>query len=277
MRPLEPCSCPDARARSGADVFLKVPFLKVLFFKVLSLTVLPLKIRFLKAPFLKAPAFKASFIESALSDISFADVPRANKPFAATPRASAPLARAPRPARLSHLVLIPLLVVLAGCSDPETDSEIVAERAEPGGVQSRELIQRYQDSADQLLRLLDDDDNADHVEPMAQALVDQSLPLLDSVMLRYTECTDYLQQAITLAQHLSELDQASLDRDYREGRGLPDAPPRCRDAAEILTEPAAAVIAASTQPPQWRSDVRTYIRTAQARLDQLQGVFSEGW
>ncbi|MCK0538425.1 hypothetical protein [Alcanivorax quisquiliarum] len=248
MHPLESCSCPDARARSGADVL-----------------------------FLKVPASKAPSVETPFSDMSCADVLPADKPFTVAPRASAPVARAPRPVRLTQLVLVPLLIALAGCSDPETDSETIAERAEPGGVVSRELVQRYQESADQLLRLLDDDDNADHVEPMAQALVDQSLPLLDSVMLRYTECTDYLQQAITLAQHLPQLDQASLDRDYREGRGLPDAPPRCRDAAEILTEPAAAVIAASTQPPQWRSDVRTYIRTAQARLDQLQGVFSEGW
>lgn len=182
-------------------------------------------------------------------------------------------------ARPALLALIPLLVALAGCSDSETetDSEIVAERAEPGGVKSRELVQRYQDSADQLLRLLDDDDNADHVEPMAQALVDQALPLLDSVKLRYTECTEYLEQATGLAQQLPELNQQTLDHEYREGRGLPDAPPRCRDAAEILTEPAAAVVAASTQPPQWRSDVRAYIRTAQARLEQLQSVFSEGW
>lgn len=282
MQPLTACSRFAVRTDSGTDVF----FLKALFVKVSSLTVRRLKTcslkasllraSFLKASLLKAPASNAYVVETTRSDPWFANAARANKSVVAPPRASAPLARAPRPTRLAHLVLVTLVVALAGCSEPETDSKTVAERAEPGGVVSHELVQRYQESAEQLLRLLDEDDNADHVEPMARALVDQALPMLDSIKLRYTDCTEYLQQATMLARQLPELDQATLDRDYRKGRALPDAPPRCRDAAEILTEPAAAVITASTRPPQWRSDVRGYIRTAQARLNQLQRVFSEG-
>ncbi|KAF0810194.1 hypothetical protein A167_00875 [Alcanivorax sp. S71-1-4] len=169
-----------------------------------------------------------------------------------------------------------LLALLVGCNDPadtDANTDKVAERAEQTAPDSAALVEQYRQTLDDLLAALNDD-NPDRAESFARALIDQSLPLLDSVSLRYTECDAYLDAVRELPNQLRTLDAQAIQNGYVQGRALPDGAARCHDAAGLLTAPALATAVTRDPPEDWQATVRGHAQTARARLDGLRDVLS---
>ena len=182
------------------------------------------------------------------------------------------------PIRLTPWLPALLLTLLAGCNDPgDTDADTgkVAERAEQTAPASASLIDHYQQTTGELLASLEED-NPDRTEALARDLIDQSLPLLDSVVLRYTDCDAYLDAVRELPNQLPTLDAQAIQNGYVQGRALPEGEARCHDAAGLLTAPALATAVARDQPDGWQDTVRGHAETARARLDGLRSVLSAG-
>ena len=178
-----------------------------------------------------------------------------------------------------YVLLFPLVMFsLAGCNDPgdtDADTGAIAERAEPGVPNSQALTEQYRQTIGDLLDAVEGD-NQDLSESLARALLDQSLPLLDTVALRYTECGAYLDAVRELPEHLAALNAQEIQNGYVQGRALPDGAARCHDAAGLLTAPALATAVARDEPDNWQTEVRRHAETARAQLDGLSEVFSVG-
>lgn len=181
--------------------------------------------------------------------------------------------KSPAPPR--YALLFPLLILpLGGCNDPgdtDADTAAIADRAEQTLPDSQALTEHYRHTLDDLLDAINDG-NPDLAESLSRALLDQSLPLLDSVALRHTDCTEYFDAVRELPAQLPTLDAQAIQNGYVQGRALPDGAAHCHDAAGLLTAPALATAVAREQPDNWQSTTRAHADTARARLDGLRDV-----
>lgn len=181
----------------------------------------------------------------------------------------------PSPALHRSALLIPLFALwLGGCNDPgdtDADTDRIAERAEQTQPTSASLTEHYTHTLDQTLTAIEQD-NQDLAESLARDLVDQSLPLLDSVALRYTDCAAYFQALRELPNLLPSLDEQAVRTGYLHGQALPEGNPRCHDAAGLMIAPAMAMVVARDQPDDWQQVMREHLQTAGTRLDRQRDV-----
>ena len=127
------------------------------------------------------------------------------------------------------------------------------------------LLAYYEIEAKKLLRMAENDTEAEILSNKAQQLMEFSEVVIDSARFRLPQCDDYLAQSIALKEQLDSITHARLESDYHHDGALPDAPAECYHAKDLFVHPATVKVL-TRDDPALGDNTRTAIKAEIAEV-----------
>ncbi|MEC7120364.1 MAG: hypothetical protein VXW65_10730 [Pseudomonadota bacterium] len=156
-----------------------------------------------------------------------------------------------------------LSLLLIGCSQPATPSEAAEQSVSPAPItevaqpvasstisvdqtalkaEVSAQVDQYQQAAQALVDQLKSSSDAVALKGAAQALTEQSVPILAGFSTLHPTCAAYLQAAQAVLGKLDSISHQDIEQQYHHDQALPSASAECFHAKDLLVHPATVVV-----------------------------------
>ncbi len=128
------------------------------------------------------------------------------------------------------------IFLLIGCSALE--KKTVKSEASP-----HDYVQMYETESRQLVEFLATKKNdQQRINQSALRLIDLAKPILSHWQSKFKQCHNYLQTVVDAGETMQNLDLDTIERDWHEGRALPEADSVCEELKELVVHPSTVII-----------------------------------
>ena len=138
------------------------------------------------------------------------------------------------------------------------------------GLKQKRAISEYKQTAQNIIQKAKAGGDSQELASLGWQLINKAKPILDRIRKKNPACRNILDIILERSQEMTQLDLASIERNYHQGAALPKSDENCYEAKELIVHPATVIVLATRHDnPAGKQKIVEELEEVLAHIDML--------